>query len=74
MKFVVLAIVIGVILWMLVSAEMTYIRADKQKKNMMNKKQLLECTRRKVINLHVTAVFVYNKYAKTEVNRKKCRE
>jgi len=38
MKFVVLAIVIGVILWMLVSAEMTYIRADKQKKNMMNKK------------------------------------
>ena len=36
--FIVLAIVIGVILWMLVSAEMTYIRADKQKKNMMNKK------------------------------------
>lgn len=32
MKFVVLGIVIGVILWMLVSAEMTYIRADQRKK------------------------------------------
>ena len=36
MKFVVLAIVIGAVLWMLVSAEMTYIRADKQKKKMKN--------------------------------------
>jgi len=33
MKFVVLAIVIAAILWMLVSAEMTYIRADKEKNN-----------------------------------------
>ncbi|WP_431027066.1 hypothetical protein [Lysinibacillus sp. LZ02] len=38
MKFVILALVIGVVVWMLVSAEMTYIRADKQKKNMQQEK------------------------------------
>ncbi|MFF5996093.1 hypothetical protein AAGS61_15275 [Lysinibacillus sp. KU-BSD001] len=38
MKFVILALVIGVVVWMLVSAEMTYIRADKQKKKMQQEK------------------------------------